>query len=190
MLRVTSFHPPRWVAVLCWKSRLLHRCLTQVGSCCSLSVMYGNRSFIELVEGGILVLLLFRAGQVQECKCAGYCLTWYQCQSSVFEFQFRRAVLGDTNNVDVFLQWTTLWFSDCPASDRCQDSWSGLSCPFITYNAHAEGCAPQSIIRGAAVLFHPQVQELQNSAKVLATGVHFYSLRALKSMLVFPVVMP
>lgn len=62
-----------------------------------------EQEFTELVVVGILALLLFGAGQVQECKCAGYSLTWYQRQSSVSEFQFRRAVLGDTNNVEVFL---------------------------------------------------------------------------------------
>ena len=109
-------------------------------------------SFIEPVTVGILVLLLFRAGQVQECECAGYSLTWYQCQSLRFEFQFRRAALGDTSNVDVFLRWTMLWLSDCPVFNHCQDSQSGLFCPFVAYDTHAEGCAQQSAVRGVTVL--------------------------------------
>ena len=104
MLGVTGLHPPRWVAVLCQQGELLHRCFAQVGSSCVPSVAYGNRSFIELLVVGTAVLLLRRAGQVQECKCAGYSLTRSQCQSFLFEFQFQRAMLGDTDNVGAFLQ--------------------------------------------------------------------------------------
>lgn len=74
------------------------------------------------------MLLLFRAGQVQGCKCAGYSLTGYQCQSSIFEYQFRRDMFSDINKVDVFCseQCCDLVTVPCLVAVRIHDPGSSV----------------------------------------------------------------